>query len=110
MDTINQQLADSLEEELALPMSPADEVERMADMHRRGVSTYMKRSADARKLGKTMVAELEDERRQLKERYRQDMARLDAEVADIKAITADKIAAADKLAAVSRAALEALQS
>lgn len=108
MDAINQQLADSLEEELALPMSPADEVERMADVHRRAMATYMKRSADARKLGKTMVAELEDERRHLKERFREDMARLDDEVAATKAATAERIAAAEKLAAVSRTALEAL--
>lgn len=110
MDALNDTLAGSLAEELAQPATPAEEIERMADVHRRAVTSYTKRAADARKRGRGQTAELEDERRRLKELYRQDMARIDEEVALVKAITADEIATCDKLAAVSRAAMEALQS
>ncbi len=110
MDALNTTLADGLAEELAQPATPAEEVERMADVHRRAVAGYMKRAADARKRGKGQTAELEEERRRLKEIHRQDMARIDEEVAVVKTLTADEIAVCDKLAAVSRAALEALQS
>lgn len=110
MDAYNDTLARSLAEELARPATPAEQVEHMADLHRRAVASYMKRSADARKRGKSMVAELEDERRRLKEVHRQDMARIDEEVAVSKALTADEIVASDKLAGISRAALEAATS
>lgn len=110
MDALNDTLTGTLAEELALPSSPAEEVERMADLHRRAVASYMKRAAEARKRGKGHVAELEDERRRLKEVHRQDMARIDDEVAVVKAVTADEIAASDKMAGISRAALEAATS
>lgn len=111
MDALNDDmLTRNLAAELALPTSAAEEIERMADLHSRGVATYMKRAAEARKRGKAMVAELEDERRRLKEVHKKDMARIDEEVAVTRAVTADEIAAADKLANISRAALEAAVS
>ncbi|KQZ14332.1 hypothetical protein ASD44_09800 [Mesorhizobium sp. Root554] len=110
MNTLDERLAADLAIEFTLPSSPAEELERMADLHRRGMTGYIKRSADARKACRAAVAELEDERRRLKQVHSEDMQRLDAEVAAIKASTAEEIAMADKLAAVSRAALEALQS
>lgn len=108
MDAITDKLASSLAEELALPATPADEIERMADVHRRAVASYMKRAADARRRGKMLLIELEDERRRLIHIHKEEMARIDAEAAGVKSQTAGEIAASDKLAAVSRAALEAL--
>ena len=110
MDALDETLASDLADKLARPATPAEEVERMADVYRRAVASYMKRAADARKRGKGQTAELEDERRRLKEIHRQDMARIDEEVALVKALAADEVAACEKMAAVSRTALEALQS
>ena len=108
MDALTDRLASDLADELDLPLD--DEIDRMADLHRRGMATYLKRAADARKAGKAAVAEMEDERKRLKTQFAADMARIDGEVAAIRAATAESIATAEKLATVSRTALEALQA
>lgn len=110
MDALTEMLASDLADELDLPLTPDDEIDRMADLHRRGMATYVKRAADARKAGKAAVAEMEDERKRLKAKFAADLERIDSEVAAIKAATAESIATANKLAAVSRTALEALQA
>lgn len=109
MDTLNHVLADDLAETLTRLESPADELDRMADLHRRGMATYVSRASAARKAGKAAVAELEDERRQAKILHARNMQRIDDEIARLKEETADQVATAEKLAAVSRTALEALQ-
>lgn len=110
MDTLNHVLADELADSLSQPERPIDELDRMADLHRRGMATYVGRAVAARKAGKAAVAELEDERRHAKLQHAQNMQRIDDEIARLKEETAEQIATAEKLAAVSRSALEALQA
>lgn len=108
MDMMTETLACDLAEELALPATPADELAQAESLHRGAVASYMDRAAAARRRGKAREAELEDERRRLVQIHQEEMTRLDGEVAASRAATVAEIAACDRLAAVSRAALEAL--
>ena len=103
-------LADALAEELALPTTPAEELERHADLHQQHMATYSRRITQARKASRMRIAELEADRKQLQAEHERDMQRIDAMVVEVKRQTAEEIAAAEKLAAIARAAMEMLAS
>lgn len=119
MDAFNDVLTSDLADELSIDLAgeeaatkPAapDELERMGDFHRGALATYSKRVTTARKHCKEAIAEFDEEKRLLKRQFDADIQQLDAEIAAVKEMTAEEIATAQRLALVSRSALEVLAS
>lgn len=116
MDAINttlteEQIADALEESLRdVRNDTVAEVTKMRTFHTNAVSTYNRRADNARKHCRNELAELDDEKHRLQQKFDADMRRIDAEHLAIKGAADAEIATALKLAAASKSALEALRS
>lgn len=98
-------------EDLALePFEPAlpDEIALMADWHRDCIAAYADRKEQARADSRQMAARLKAEKRQLREQLAADLARLKQRGEQSDATAAEIGRRMDRLAAASRAALEAL--
>lgn len=116
MDSYDHEFAGDLERELMLPGPDAEqasidapaEVEREIQQHQEAIALFLQRAADARKTGRSTVAALQEQIRQSKVRAAEEQRRLADDIARAKALTAQEIEAAEKLAAGRRAALEAL--
>lgn len=77
--------------------APQDDVDAVAGILRRGISKYQQMAADIRRQTKATVASLEA-----------DIAALNARIAETKTKSKADIAAAQRLVASNKAALEAL--
>lgn len=114
MNALAQELVSDLDTTLkVIPFpkaDPASEVERLADIHRNGVTKYQRRIGETKKAMRAAVATLEAERKAEKARHDAEMARIAASIVDVREEAARDVAADEKLAAASRAALDMLDS
>lgn len=88
----------------------AAELENEMAQHRSAIADYDQRAADARKAGKTAIARLLAEQKAARERAAAEQRALTTRIADARAMMAEEIATAGRLAAGRRAALEVLAS
>lgn len=86
-------------------LDPPTELERHAALHRRIIDQQTERIVEMRKAHKEIMTGLKEQRRQLREQFFVDMARMAESEAWNKAQTAKTIHTAERLAAASRAAL-----
>lgn len=118
MDALTEFLSADLDEELTVAgfenqseprlLTPEEEIEHAIDKHRRALDLLVVRVAETRTAEKAALREQEDERRRIEQRYRADMARIDDEIAAIRATAAKTVDCATKMAGSARQALEAL--
>jgi hypothetical protein len=87
-----------------------NELDRVAEVHLRAISTYDQRKASALKHERDAIALLEDERAKLQAAFAADMERIDHQIAGTRSATEATVTTAEKLAAASRAALGAIAS
>ena len=102
---------DLSDEELAnvIPLKqpdPETDVERLCDLHRRGVLKYTNRIAVTKRELKEDLSNLEIFRKSVKAQFESDMAGIAQKISDAKAKADRDIAADRRLVAMSRAALE----
>ena len=89
---------------------PSSEVERLADIHRKGVTKYQRRIGETKKAMRAAIVALEAERKAEKARHEAEIARLAEAILQARETAARDVAADEKLAAASRAALDMLDS
>lgn len=87
----------------------AREVDANRDHHAKAYSAYLRRIENAQRHKCAELAEIADEKRRLRQKYDDDLHRLDSEAKAIEAAATAEIATAKKLANASKVALEALQ-
>lgn len=88
----------------------AREIEENREHHAKAYAAYARRIENAQAHRRSELAEIEDEKRRIRQKYDADMHQLDVERKAIEAAALSEIATAKRLAAASKSALEALQS
>lgn len=103
---IDQEIADAITVD-----SPAlAELENEMAQHQSAIADYTQRIADARRAGKTAIAQLLADQKAARERAAEEQRAFADRIAQAKALMAEEVATAERLAAGRRAALEVLQS
>jgi hypothetical protein len=102
-----EELAAAIEKNLA-GMADQGEVERMTRAYEHAVRQYDARRAAARREGKAEIDAIGAERDVLKATYEAELEQLATREETVRARTAERVAAADRLGAAARTALEAL--
>jgi hypothetical protein len=87
-----------------------EEIEKIANIHRRGLASYEKRIDEARRNWRHAEAALIAERRKLDEAYAEEVRRIEKHLATLREEAQTEIVTAQRLAASSRLALEGLGS
>lgn len=108
---VSDMLVEELERRLSVVPEPTPEADRdrVGALHRRMVTKYSQRAADAKKALKATVSNIEAQRKMEKARHEMEMARLSLALVDAKEQAAADIEADRQLAASSQAALDVLQ-
>lgn len=84
-------------------------LEEHGDFHRAAAAEYDRRRAQARRDGKAAAKKFREERAEIKRQFDEDMAAVSAREAQAKAEMAERIATAETLAEVSRAAVTRIE-
>ena len=101
-------VAAGLAERLAQPASPAEELERAAQINQEALAAFGAGDLKAQRTCRSAVAELEAERARLRSLHEADMRRIDQAIAETEARTEAELVVVRRLAAGCRSALEAL--
>ena len=108
MDTLDQDLNVEIDKTLASLSTHDQDVAAAAAMHMEEAIAQERRALQAEKAGRAAVTELRDERQRIEQAHREAMAKLAVEIEGAEGRTRDEVRTALRLAAASRAALEAL--
>lgn len=108
MDTLEQDLDLAIDSALKGLSTPDRDVAAAAQMHLEEAISQERRALAAEKSGRAQIQELQGERQRLIQAHSEAMGRLAADIAAVNARTRQETATAMRLAAASRAALEAL--
>ncbi|WP_144378494.1 hypothetical protein [Mesorhizobium amorphae] len=112
MNAIAMNIEDELAEELKVVKFPIrqslNELEQLADVHRREAGVCKQRIADRKRSLKAELANLALARRIAKSRYETEMAQIAEQEADAKSSAAEAIASDEKLVTYNLGAIELL--
>lgn len=106
MTKFDQKLVDDLAAELALPLTPAERIEHMADFHQRKIDKYDQEIVEIRKQSRASIVELEQARKKLQIEHAADMDNIDRQISGIEGRATADIMVAQKFQEVSRHAIE----
>jgi|GEM_PF-5539093 len=96
----------------AAPFSPpdlAEDVDRLTTIHRQQAALWERKAREANSAGKERAEALQAEKRRIRTETAAVLKKLDEDIADTLAAADNNARAAERMAASSRAALEALK-